>query len=354
MALFQTCHLHIGFEKTGSTSIQAFLTDNVDRLQRLGFFVPRSLARSDGFCNHIRLPAHAMREDRLEDDVRTHYGLTSPHQLADFRDATRELLEREIRARGGAAALLLSNEHLSSRLDQASELIRLRDLLSPFCDSFRIIAYLRNQVDVLESIYSEAIKGGFCDIDLIPNFTTDVPAPWIAREYFEYDRTLERWVEVFGQDCIEVRLFDPETMQSGDVVRDFLSCLCIDGSRFGDLPRINERLDSRVQAFLLQINRTLRLLPSGDAGRIREVVIDILSGLPRGRARQLSEREALDFMALFEAQNEAVRRRWFPSSPSLFRSVKSRQRSPQIDAEASTEDIVELTSTLLQKLILKS
>ncbi len=351
MAAFPTCVLHVGFEKTGSTSIQAFLTEHVERLQRLGHFVPRSLARGDGFCNHVRLPAHALADDKLDDDVRVHFGLASHDQLAAFRGATRRLLASEIRTRGGGGTMLLSNEHLSSRLDQDDELERLRDLLGGFCDEFRIIAYLRNQVDVLESLYGEAIKGGHCDISLIPDFSADAGDPWIGQDYFEYGRTLRRWVRVFGRDSVEVRLFDRTTLRSGDVVADFLGCLGIDPSRFAALPRANERLDARAQAFLLRINRALRPLPPDEANRIRDVVTGLLAAMPQGPSLQLSEPEAQDFMALFRDENEWVRERWFPSSATLFPPGRARERSRPADAEASLADTVELTTLLLRKLI---
>ncbi len=351
MAPFRTCILHIGFEKTGSTSIQAFLTQQVERLHRLGHFVPRSLARTDGFCNHLRLAAHALRDDKLEDDVRIHYGAVSPRALGELRAATPRLLADEIRARGPARTLLLSNEHLSSRLDETAELIRLRDLLAGFCDGFRIVAYLRNQAEMLESVYGEAIKGGYHDIALVPDFSGNGPDPWVAREYFEYGRALERWVEVFGQDRVEVRLFDRGTLRSGDVVRDFLGLIDVDPSRFAEPPRINERLDGRAQAFLLQVNRALRPLPPEEATRIRDVVVDVLAALPRGSGLQLSEPEARDFMALFEEQNEWVRARWFPSSATLFPPGRPRAPSSRPDPETSTADTFELVAVLLRKLV---
>ncbi len=352
MAAFRSCILHIGFEKTGSTSIQSFLTEHVERLQRLGHFVPRSLARDDGHCNHLRLPAYALDDDKLDDDVRLHFGIASRDQLAGFRNDTHRLLEREIRTRGGGGTMLLSNEHLSSRLDREEELLRLRDLLGGFCDEFRIVAYLRNQVDVLESIYSEAIKGGRCDIALIPDFSGDAEIPWIAREYFEYARTLQRWVRVFGQDRVEVRLFDRTTLRSGDAVADFLGCLAIEPSRFATLPRENERLDGRAQAFLLRINRALRPLPPGEATRIRDVVTGLLATLPQGPSLRLGEPEARDFMALFEDQNEWVRERWFPSAATLFPPGRPRAPSAPAGAEASLADTVALTAMLLRGLVI--
>ena len=349
MATFHTCILHIGFEKTGSTSIQAFLTGHVERLQRLGLFVPRSLARGDGHCNHLRLPAYALRDDKLDDDVRLHFGLASEDDIAGFRTATCALLEREIRARGGTGTMLLSNEHLSSRLDTADELVRLRDLLGGFCNAFRIVAYLRNQADVLESLYGEAVKGGFHDIDLIPDFS--VPDPWIGREYFEYGRTLERWADVFGQDRVEVRLFELQALRSGDVVGDFLGCIGVDASRFTALPRLNERLDDRAQTFLLRLNRALRSLPPDEAGRIRDVVVNALSGASHGPGYRLTEDEARDFTALFEGQNEWVRERWFPSSSRLFQPGPPRERSRPAGGEASMADTFELVAVLLRRLV---
>ena len=57
--------LHIGTEKTGTTSIQKFLKKNIDQLGRNGVFVPRTPMLDSG--NHRWVPLFA-NNDGFSDD----------------------------------------------------------------------------------------------------------------------------------------------------------------------------------------------------------------------------------------------------------------------------------------------
>ncbi|WP_428393960.1 hypothetical protein [Lichenicoccus sp.] len=318
--MFKRALLHIGFEKTGSTSVQVFLTDNIARLRALGYFVPRSLVREDGFCNHTRLVAYALADHKLDDDLRLHHGVTNAAQLAAFRETTTANLAEEAAAATGCGFMLLSNEHLSSRVTEAAELANLQALLATVCEQVTIFVYLRNQADLLQSAYNEAIKVGFHNIDLIPDFANKATGGWVERRYFEYGSTLALWAETFGQENIMVRLFEPDGLLFGDVVQDLLFRIHVDPSRFTAFPRANEGLDASAQHFLKQLNGSLAHLAANDAARIRERVIDILMQERRGTGRKLTASDAAAFVAQFEDENESVRRRWFPDRPTLFRT----------------------------------
>ena len=352
MARFKRCTLHIGFEKTGSTSIQAFLTAHVDDLAARGYFVPRSLARNDGFCNHTRLAAYALDHRKLDDDLRLHHGIADAEQTARFREQTEMLLAAEAEQATGCRLMLLSNEHLSSRIDEAGELARLQHLLSGLCEEIKVLAYLRGQADLVQSIYNEAVKSGFYDMDLVPDFSLPNHRQWVKRRYFEYAKTLDLWADVFGPDNIAVRLFEPGSLLFGDVVQDFLFRVQIDPSKFSQFPRVNEGLDSSAQIFLEHLNRALAGAPAGDAARVRERVVDILMDKARGRGRRLTGAQASDFQSQFAEDNERVRARWFPGRASLFDHAglpaASEDSSDDVTASAAPFRIIAM---LLRELI---
>src|SRR5437016_5255870 len=104
------CFLHIGTEKTGTTTIQSFLAQNRDRLREQGVMYPSA----PGNHNHIALAAYALRRT----------GITARHRLRQpetfrevrqFRDELIDNLDAELR-NANASNLIFSNEHLSSRV----------------------------------------------------------------------------------------------------------------------------------------------------------------------------------------------------------------------------------------------
>ena len=345
--MFKRALLHIGFEKTGSTSIQAFLTDKVARLRALGYFVPQSLSREDGFCNHTRLAAYALADHKLDDDLRLHHGVTNAEGLAAFRETTTANLIEEAAQAAGCGFMLLSNEHLSSRITEPGELASLQALLATVCEEVTIFVYLRNQADLLQSAYNEAIKVGFHDIDLIPDFDKAATGGWIERRYFEYGKTLDLWADAFGQENIAVRLFEPDGLLFGDVVQDLLFRIHVDPSRFTAFPRANEGLDAAAQHFLKQLNGSLSHLAPNEAARIRERVVDILMQKRRGSGRKLTTSEASSFIAQFKDENDSVRRRWFPDRPTLFRL----RDDAGAEAAAPDDDAFQIMTLLLKSIL---
>lgn len=345
MPPFRRCFLHIGFEKTGSTSIQAFLTGHTEALRRRGYFVPASLSRTDGFCNHMRLTAYALADHKIGGDVHQHYGISESSQIPAFRTETAERLHREIQQAADSRFLVLSNEHLSSRIDQAEEILRLRQLLAELADTVKVIAYLRCQTGLLESVYNEAVKIGFYNLDLVPDFSAPMHQQWVTRRYFTYGEILEPWSEAFGQENVVVRLFEPGALLFGDVVQDFLFTIHIDPSKFTRFPRQNEGLDRSAQLFLQRLNRTLSKLAPPEAMRIRDHLVALLMDKARGRGRRLSAEQASEFMAQFQQDNERVRCRWFPDRPHLF--AASGTQGADLADQASEEEVFDVVGMVL-------
>ena len=111
--------LHIGLEKTGTTTIQEAMHASRQRLAGHGILYPTSL----GQANHTAL-AVVGRDDDVVDDLRQRRGLRSPDAVRSFRDAIGQELEQEVAA-AAAHTVVVSGEHCSSRLttDREVELL---------------------------------------------------------------------------------------------------------------------------------------------------------------------------------------------------------------------------------------
>lgn len=298
------CILQIGTEKTGTTTLQAFLASNRDRLAGRGVRYPR-------FCgeqNHTGLAAYAMNDGRT-DDIRSAYGVHDAAAVPDFRARLERAAEAEFE---GAGTVVFCNEHCHSRLKKKVEIQRLADFLRQHFDRIDISVYLRRQDQVALSLYSTKLKSGNTDTDILPR-------PYEEDLYFNYDASLAIWEEVFGRAHVHVRLFDRKELVGGDIVADFLSAWGL-GKPAGYRPvgKKNESIGPEAQDYLRRINAHIEPI----AGLpIDEVLGPIAARLARhfpGKGARPARAEAEAFYAVFRASNEAVRKRHFPARKTLF------------------------------------
>src|SRR5438309_11963248 len=104
------CFLHIGTEKTGTTSIQNFLAQNRDHLREKGILYPRAA----GNQNHTALAAYALRRTTIAKRRRSKEPETR-RDVRQFRDELIDKLDSEL-CDANVSTLIFSNEHLSSRI----------------------------------------------------------------------------------------------------------------------------------------------------------------------------------------------------------------------------------------------
>ena len=195
----KSCILHIGTEKTGTTTLQWFLEHNREKLLSRGFFVPTPLETG---ITHTFLTTYSLDISNLKDNLRAGCQIKNIEDVIEHRNRIIEALSKEVRAvatRESVKTILLSSESCHSRLTTVEEVFRLKCLLERFADEFTVVVYLRPQHELLISIYDTLLKVGYSDINIMPEF---VPghSTWIDRGYFDYASLLERWSSVFGKD----------------------------------------------------------------------------------------------------------------------------------------------------------
>ncbi|HSC18190.1 MAG TPA: hypothetical protein VLC74_04670, partial [Rhizomicrobium sp.] len=116
-------YLHIGTEKTGTTSIQAFMAANRALLKQHRILYPRS----PGETNHIGLAGLA--QDRERGELWKKLAIRSLEERDLYRQKLADFLSGELGEHSFRAAIM-SNEHCSSRLLSEGEVGALRDFLS--------------------------------------------------------------------------------------------------------------------------------------------------------------------------------------------------------------------------------
>ena len=102
-------YIHIGTEKTGTTSIQNVLAKNRESLLKNDYCYPSS----PGVKNHEFLAIYCAPESTR--DLRSKHGLMSDVSLSQFFSMFSKNLKNEFIS-SGANNIIFSNEHLSSRV----------------------------------------------------------------------------------------------------------------------------------------------------------------------------------------------------------------------------------------------
>ena len=249
-------YLHIGTEKTGTTTIQHFLESNRQGLAERGYFIPRTL----GPGNHRWLPVLAYKDDFADEFIRGN-NLTNPERRRQVLDRKREELSRELAAIAVDQAVMTS-EHLHSRLRSVEEVRAVRDILAPWFDEIEVILYLRDPFSMAVSLYSTALRSGATDADV---FAADNPYMLHAAEY---RRLVEMWAEVFGRENLRIRIFERDQLKGGDVLADFAATIGLDLAGFPPPPRQNESLSTYAIQLLREFNvPAARTRSAGRAGR---------------------------------------------------------------------------------------
>lgn len=336
--------LHLGAEKTGSTSLQNFMHLNSDQLNDKGFHYCESLGRP----NNRRLCLYAMDRDR---DTQLHkvFGLHDPMKAEHFADMHGRLFNEEMDSLPGHIhTVILSNEHCRSNLIHEREVDRIRRLTESLGGDVRILVYLRRQVDMAVSHYSSFLKTANYRPTILPEVSPEI-------RYFNYRIMLELWEKVFSREWITVRLYAEEGSPGGkDQVADFLSfCGLSEDPGFTPVPPMNQSLDPVAQELLRRINTEFPLFNMGELNDARRDLIQYLQARHSGRGRMPDRESARRFQAIFDADNEWIRERWFPDRTSLFDDCFD--SFPEIeDRPADFETLFNATLPMLRHLLIEN
>jgi tetratricopeptide (TPR) repeat protein len=296
--------LQIGTEKTGTTTLQTFLSRNRDLLAERGIRYPRF----PGDVNQTGLAAYAM-DDARDDPLRHPFGVHRAQAVPSFRARFEKRAAAEL---GQPGTVVFCNEHCHSRLTTREEIARLRDLLALHFDRIDVSVYLRRQDQLALSLYSTRLKSGATDTDILPRVTAD-------SALFNYDRALTLWEEVFGRDRVHVRLFDRRELVGGDIVADFLAAWDLgEPKAYRRVGKMNEGIGAEAQAFLRHANAHLDAVPGLPVSVMRGRLADQLARHFPGNGARPARRAAVAFYDLFRESNAEVCRRHFPDRDTLF------------------------------------
>lgn len=330
--------LHIGLEKTGTTSIQFLLRENRQQLLKSSVLVSKSSQSGNNF--HLAIASYSkFREDGLTRQL----GLTSDAKLQNFRKSTIRALAEEVRAEA-PEKLILSSEHFQSRLLGVDDIRNLKNLLEEAgCQNFKIVLYLRDPLKIVMSHHGMAIKKGI-------HVTSDFYRPQHPRisHIIDHKKTLNNWVEVFGRENMDVRLY-PEG-QSGDVlIADFLKAVEIETHQL-DLSKQELRNVNLTDLALEALNAI-----NAKSDRVRGLAEDrwLFNRLERelpGRGLSPDAEVAQLFEQHFRQSHLDIARHWFDSAEPLF---SARFKPPVVHTSDERARVARLVDKLIARAMLR-
>lgn len=328
--------LHIGTEKTGTTSIQSFLALNRAVLRKAGFLVPVSLGKT----NHRTLAA-MVTPDEYDDDFFRRQNLFDPESRRAAKAHWRKSFVQQL-DRARPETVLISSEHLHSRLRSDTEVAALRDFLRPLFDQIHILIYLRDPAETAASAHSTAIKNGRAGA------TIARPGDPYVRLLVDHQATLTRWSACFGEAALTVRLYDPQSFHSGTLLADYIRACDLPDLAYALPQRRNESLSAHGLEVLRRVNDLVpAFLEDGRINPLRKGLVAFFERhFSQGPRLAMSDDLRRAYDQAYGPSNEWVRRQYFADRSRLFDPPPSPTEAPApIDpdqAAATARAIAEL------------
>lgn len=256
------CIVHVGFPKTGTTSIQSSLLYGL-RDPRFRF-----LTLDTVFGN--LLVASAFRRNFGEGRSLFSQGV-NPREAAAAATRSRRHLDRSLAAAARRGVVPILSAETIVGFDEAS-LGDLRGFLAERGWSPQVIAYVRPPFDHFASLFGQGVRANLW-------FARDMDA-LVSSDLLNPLKSLRRLDEVFGAAAVSPHWFEPASFPGRCVVRHFCRTLGID-FRGEDVVRENDSLNLAAIRFLYAMIHMDHGRRPGLMGRVRwQVLIERLAGLP--------------------------------------------------------------------------
>ena len=296
------CILHIGTEKTGSTSLQTALSVNREHLSERGIFY----SKTAGTLN-CRALAAAFCQFSSNDIYLGRLGIADEtHHTAWCNNLLDEIREEVVTAQTGHDIFVLSSEHFSSRLVSEEQIASLKSLVLALFADIDVACYLRRQDRMAVSRHNEVLRAGFAE-PILPNVQDLEALPLL----FDFEALLTRWSELAGQEALKPRIYDKKALVGGDVIDDFSETFLHTRLPERPLQQANVALSKPAQDALHMFNTAMGPTTRQALTQARRKLSQYLEIHAPGQGRQPTVDEAKEFYASFKQGNDRVARAYF-------------------------------------------
>ena len=297
--------LHIGVEKTGTTSLQQSLCRSARVLEKLDVYYPKSL-RQHSDDSHKLLTAAFIPFKRRS--------FIHPRN----RDVDRAGLLAQLAAelsKTRARTIVISSEHLHSRFYDGAECNALVQSLKQIgLEDITVVAYLRRQDQLIQAAYREAVRWGSSAQP--EQVIANIKARRGLFPFGNYSKLLGRWADAVGAAHVVPRIYDRGLLVGGSTETDFLSWLRPDADLSALVrPEANKSWSAEVTQYIARANDDLASKLPQAASQARGKLAKALESLPGVGGKNIftpSERSLI--REVFRESNASVASTYFPDS----------------------------------------
>lgn len=281
--------LHIGTEKTGTTTVQHWFSLNRESLRFQGVYYPKTL----GIKTHRNLSIFAIGSEQAgcklsPKEIIKDYEIYASNLIRQFECEYAENLEIK--------NWVISNEHLHSRLISIEMVEKVKEFLGNKFANIEVVVHLRPQVDVAVSLASTATRHGKkIGSSLFLNETSLNP-------FYNYNSLIERWENVFGADCVTIVAFKNQPCMTSFLINK----LDLEQEKLTKIERQNESVDWRTMALINAISRGI--VDKDKSINFNQAIF--INDLPYQEKLSLGIEIAKEFQLKFEeSNNQLINRR---------------------------------------------
>jgi hypothetical protein len=332
-------YLHIGTEKTGTTSLQYFLAENRERLAAKGCWVPGCVSSP----NHSLLAVCCYDEFR-NDDLCRYFGIRTPEEWEQMKSKIRDELTNEL-GLSGCKIGIVSTEHIQSRLFTVSERNRLRALLKNIgFDDVSVILYLRDPASLANSHYFTDVAQGY--LGWLPG----KPDEHYFKNLCDHRTTIQEWQNVYGKDRLIIRLYDADGRGKFSTIDDFLGLITeLNGQKLKPVKNGNVSISALGVELIRRINEIEPFWVNGTVNPVRRGLNHHIRKHYRGASYGMPEWLAQEYDMAFAESNEWVRQNFFPDRDTLFVRKKIRESVLEMSESDLQRETMKLVGMLRRR-----
>lgn len=242
--------IHIGRAKTGTTSIQQFLSLWGDSLRDHGFkYASTGLFNSRLFYNAHHPLVWSIVKYLSDAGLGRYWESAGSYAKVEQSDKAYWTRLRQEILQGDMRSYIVSSEEFSVHTDLKSLVPRVRELVG---DDIKVIivCFVRSQDRYLESTYNQAVKA---EVDRISERFTDYVRRMIEVNAPDFNKTIDPWADEFGKESLRIVDFD-EARKHSSIVNAFLDVIGWEGERDKhEVERHSNQSFSRFQIEFLRI-----------------------------------------------------------------------------------------------------